>query len=358
MAVYQKKNGKWYFSLMIRGKRYHRGVQEANCKRDAEKAETVFKAELLQGRYNLAERKGEMFFNELVKEYANYAMTSKISWEKDLSRVKSLKAFFNGKKLNDITPILVEKYRFHRKKHKKKNGDPITNASINRETSILRKMFSIAVDSEWIDTNPCLARKVKPLREDSKRERYLQPDEEKKLLKYCTGKDSHLKPILICALHTGMRRGEILNLKWSWIDLKKGYITVTKTKSGKDRNIPISPVLMQELTKLEKTKKTDYVFVNLATQKPYGKTDKSFKMIIKKANIENLRFHDLRHTAATRMVASGVEIIVVQDILGHSDIRTTMRYAHPMPERKVKAIQALSNYGKKSKIVAFKSNLG
>ena len=358
MAVYQKKNGKWYIQLMIRGKRYHRGLPEATCKRDAEKAEAVFKAELLQGRYNLADNKGEMLFKELIKEYENYAMTSKISWEKDLSRVKSLKTFFITKKLNDITPILVEKYRFHRKKHTKKNGDPITNASINREVSILRKMFSIAVDNEWIDNNPCLARKVKPLREDSKRERYLQPNEEKEMLKRCTGKDAHLKPILICALHTGMRRGEILNLKWDWIDLKKGYITVTKTKSGKDRNIPISSELMQELIKLNKDRKTDYVFVNPLTQMPYGKIDKSFKTVLEKVGIENLRFHDLRHTAATRMVAAGVEIIIVQDILGHSDIRTTMRYAHPMPERKVKAIQALSNYGKKAKIIALKSNVG
>jgi integrase len=154
-----------------------------------------------------------------------------------------------------------------------------------------------------------------------------------------------------------MRRGEILNLKWDWIDPKKGYITVTKTKSGKDRNIPISSALMQEFIKLNKEKRSDYVFLNSLTQKPYGKIDKSFKTIIKKAGIENLRFHDLRHTAATRMVALGVEIIIVQDILGHSDIRTTMRYAHPMPERKVKAIQALSDYGRKEKIIAFKTKV-
>ena len=79
----------------------------------------------------------------------------------------------------------------------------------------------------------------------------------------------------------------------------------------------------------------------MATNKPYTDIKKSFSTVLKNANIENFRFHDLRHTVATRMVESGVDLLVVQEILGHSNIQTTMRYAHPVPERKKKAIDCL-----------------
>ncbi len=356
MTVYQKKNGKWYFEFMIRGKRYHRGVQEARTKRDAEKAEAIFKAELLQGRYNLADNIGEMNFMKLVEEYNTYAMTSKIAWKKDLSRVKKLTEFFGSKKLNEVTPILVEKYRFYRKNTPKKNGKPLSNASINREVSILRKMFNIAIDNGWANENPCLARKVGPLRESTKRERFLTADEEHCILKLCAGSQDYLKPILICALHTGMRKSEILNLKWKNVDLNNGYILVTKTKSGKNRNNPTSSVLKKELFIIKQYNKSSYVFINQTTQVPFNNINKGFKAILKKANIEGLVFHDLRHTAATRMVASGIDLIVVQDILGHSDIRTTMRYSHPIPERKMQAIEALESFGKDDNVILLKKS--
>jgi integrase len=311
----------------------------------------------LQGRYNLADNQGEMLFSKLVEEYNNYAMTNKISWKKDESRVKKLLEFFGNKKLREINPILIEKYRSERKREPKKNGKPLANASINRETSILRKMFNIALDNDWTNENPCLARRVKPLREDTKRERFLTPEEEKALMDFCIKDQAYMKAILICALHTGMRRGEILNLKWNYMDLKKGYLTVTKTKSGKDRNIPLSPMLIAEFKAIKEKNGSQYVFINPVTQKPYTNITKSFKTLLKKADIEGLVFHDLRHTAATRMVSSGIDLIVVQDILGHADIRTTMRYSHPVPQRKLDAIKALANFGKERKILAFKTNV-
>ncbi len=255
MAIYLRKDLKkpmWYFRLCIQGQRYNRPVPEATNQRDAEKAEAVFKAELLRGKYDLANRKGEMLFKDLVTEYNEYAKTNKKSWKSEECRVDKLQEYFGSKKLREITPIVIEKYRMERKRtpkvrqKKQKEGEQpkaprlVCNASINREVSILRKMLSIAVENDWIDKNSCLANKVKPLREDSRRERYLEPREEKDLLAQCTDGHAYLRPILICALHTGMRKGEILNLKWQQVDLEKGYIIVTQTKSGKDRNIPIS----------------------------------------------------------------------------------------------------------------------
>lgn len=140
-----------------------------------------------------------------------------------------------------------------------------------------------------------------------------------------------------------MRRGEIFSLKWSQIDFNNGFIEVLKTKSGKARKIPISPRLDLLLKEILATSNSEYVFINSATNKPYVDIKNAFSTVLEKANIKNFRFHDLRHTVATRMVESGADLLVVQEILGHDNIQTTMRYAHPVPENKKRAINCLSN---------------
>lgn len=139
-----------------------------------------------------------------------------------------------------------------------------------------------------------------------------------------------------------MRRGEILNLKWSNIDFSQGFIELLETKSGKSRKIPISSTLKETLQSIDKT--SEYVFINPRTNEPYTDLKKSFHTVIEKAKIKNFRFHDLRHTVATRLVEKNIDLFVVQDILGHSKITTTQRYAHPVPQRKLDAIEILNSY--------------
>ncbi|MEI8390837.1 MAG: site-specific integrase, partial [bacterium] len=124
--------------------------------------------------------------------------------------------------------------------------------------------------------------------------------------------------------------------------ISTAYYTLTVTKNGKIRKIPISKTLKEELKNFNRF--TEYVFTNKETEKPYSDIKKGYKSLCELARIKNLRFHDLRHTAATRMVASGIDLVIVQDILGHADLKTTQRYAHPVPERKQKAIEALDQY--------------
>ena len=137
-------------------------------------------------------------------------------------------------------------------------------------------------------------------------------------------------------------QGEILNLKWNNIDFEYNFIELLDTKSGKSRRIPLSNILKNILERLEKT--SEYVFINPKTNKPYTDLKKSFKKVLMNANIENFRFHDLRHTVATRLVEKGIDLVVVQEILGHSKLTTTQRYAHPVPQRKLDAINVLNSY--------------
>ncbi len=203
--------------------------------------------------------------------------------------------------------------------------------------------------------------KTAKLREDNHKIRFLTIDEEQRLFKaleheqvvtdrYTRQKKSvkpylFLKPIVTTALQTGMRRGEILNLKWSNIDFNYGFIELLDTKSGKARKEPMSDILREVFENIDRV--SEYVFINPKTKKPYLDLKKSFHNVMELANIQNFRFHDLRHTVATRLVEKGIDLIVVQEILGHSNITTTQRYAHPVPERKQQAIEILNNYCKK-----------
>lgn len=215
------------------------------------------------------------------------------------------------------------------------------NSTLNRYVAILSKMFNLLIADNKLKHNPCVF--STKLRENNHKIRYLTKEEQDRL--FCVlkqNKYNHIKPIIIFALYTGMRIGEILSLKWEQIDLKDNYINILKSKSGKERKIPIAEKLKEEIEEIEK--KSEYVFVNSETQKPYTTIKHSFLSLMNQAKIENFTFHSFRHTVATRLVESGVDLLIVQEIMGHSNIQTTMRYAHPVPERKKQAIGLLNSY--------------
>ena len=199
-------------------------------------------------------------------------------------------------------------------------------------------MFSIAKKNGYIENNPCSG--VEKLRVKNFKIRFLSKEEEKSLFEAIG--NHWIKPVIIMALQTGMRKGEILSLKWSCVNFDEKYVDVLETKSGKPRKIPMSDKLYKALK--EQTQVNEYVFINPLTKNRHGNVNDVFPEFLKKAEIKSFCFHDLRHTSATRMVECGIDLVVVKEILGHSDIKTTMRYAHPVPEIKLKAIKALNDY--------------
>lgn len=371
MGVYEK-NGRWYFEIMIRKQRYCRSIPEATCKRDAEKYLTVFKADLLRGRLDLAENIGQKPFVEVADLYIKYAKTNLCAVDTAVRIANRFKNVWKNKTLAQITPKVIENYKESRQKttfaKKKVNGKEvikyISSATINRELAALSKIFSLAIANGYARENPL--REVKKLRVSNKLERHLSIEEEKRMYQVCdddfsfsnlpieeqeklqrkhNGEHAYLKPILIMALNTGMRKGEILNMTWECVDFEKNEISALNTKNGKKNTIPMSSKLRETLLAMHERKGNNtYVFTNPYTGTKYNDIKKCFKTVCKLANVKNLRFHDLRHTGATRMVAAGVPLPVVKEILNHASIQTTMRYAHTMREQEISAVEALANF--------------
>lgn len=201
-------------------------------------------------------------------------------------------------------------------------------------------MYRLGIKNKLITENPVTD--IDKFQEDNHRIRYLTKDEEIRLYEAINKLAPYLRPIVTCALQTGMRRGEIFNLQWENIDYDFGFIEVLESKSGKSRKIPLSDKMLKVLEEQKNDYK--YVFINPNTQLPYRDIHKSFYAVLEEAKIDKFRFHDLRHTVATRMVEKGVPLPVIQEILGHAKISTTMQYVHVIQKQKRSAIQVLNDY--------------
>jgi integrase len=347
--IKKRKDGKYYVDFTFNKKRIRKfgGYTKEQARNNLAK----LRMELLNEKMGFKKPgNGEpVQFKKFADEYLNlYSKQNKRSWARDELSLKSLKAFFGNKNLQDITAADIERFKVKRKAEKSKrvpgNAKPqkISNATVNRELTCLKTLFNKAVEWGQLEINPAV--KVKKLREPKQKERILSSAESEKLIE---ASSADLKPVLIIALNTGMRRGEILSLRWDDVDLRKGFIFIKDSKSGQSRNIPINERVFETLKSLPQN--SDFVFFNPGTNGHIQDVKTAFKGACRRAGIQGLRFHDLRHTAASWMVEAGVDLVTVSKILGHSSIQMTMRYAHPTPENMRRAVSKLSEKMKKTR---------
>jgi integrase len=209
----------------------------------------------------------------------------------------------------------------------------------NRHVACLKHMITKAVEWEMAPEQTLnRIRKVKQLAEHNRRLRYLSVEECQILINVCV---PHLKPIVVMALNTGMRKEEMLSLRWDkHVDLKHGFILLDTTKSGERREIPINETLQQTLQALVRRVHSPYVFTD-ANGKRFPDVKRTFHSACQRAGIKDFRFHDLRHTFASHLVMAGVDLPTVKELLGHKTLSMTLRYAHLAPSHKVKAVAAL-----------------
>jgi integrase len=345
MAVYRKDN-RWYIDYYLPdGKRKREivtipGVDPSKISRgDAQKALSIRKAQIAEGKFEIALTKRPVLFDKLVERYIEYSKANKRSCRRDLTSSKMLSRTFGGKTLQQITAWLVERYKGQRQKDITPHGNPLSNKTINRELACLKHMFTKA--SEWglIATNP--VKKVKLFPEKQEKLRVISETEFKELY---TAASPHFRPILLCAYQTGMRKGELARLKWEDVNFKDGYIYIKETKNNESRVVPISDNLKVSLLNSKKKATSDHVFT---TQEGISYSSESawkraWSTALRRSRIEKCRFHDLRHSFATRLVMAGVDIVTVQELMGHKDISMTKRYSHPTPQHKKQAIERLN----------------
>ncbi len=231
--------------------------------------------------------------------------------------------------------MLIEQYQTERLQ---KGNKP---ATVNRILATLKHAFSKAVEWNMVEEEVLKRiRRAKLLEENNRRLRYLSKEECQELINNC---DQHLKPIVITALNTGMRKGEILSLRWDNVDLKHGFILLDKTKNGERREIPINNTLRRTLLSITRRLDVPYVFYDTVTGNPYQDVKRSFNSACRKAKIKDFRFHDLRHCFASHLVMSGIDLTTVKELLGHKTLTMTLRYSHLAPSHKVNAVKVLDN---------------
>ena len=260
-------------------------VQESSqstTRRDAENLLALRRSEILRGVYK---QPVKMTFGEFGERYMEHAKTNKRSWLRDQQMLENLYDYF-GKE------------------------------------------------------NP--VRKVKFFREFNTGLRVVSPEEEKSLLQNAS---PYLQDLIRFALNMGLRIGEIFSLRWSNVDLQKGILNVFAPKTQRIREVPVNSETRKVLEAWRLHKKSEFVFYNPETGKPFVDLKNGFALGCKKAGISGVTWHTLRHTFASRLVGSGVDIVTVKELLGHSSISVTMRYAHTNFDSKRAAVEKLDGFG-------------
>jgi len=376
MGLYRRKDSPvFWMSFTVDGVQQKKSTLTED-KAIAQQIYDILKGKIALGQWHpemIKVEKPEFTFAELAQKYGEWADPRHKGWQKvERLIVGQMVNRFREYNLDSFNTNMVEQFQSD---ELKRGMDPGT---INRSVTTLKGMFNKAVEWEMVDEGTLnRVRKAKNLDGATERLRYLSIEECFSLEDAC---DPHLKPIVITALNTGLRKGEIFALAWDkHIDLKHGFILLdNKTKNGERREIPINDVLRATLQGITRRLDIPYVFFNPDTDKLYGRVDRSFKSALKKAEVRkctkcdyqkakdatqkemeycplcnsemmvrkgitDFHFHDLRHTFASHLVMAGVDITTVSKLLGHKSLKMTLRYAHLSPAHKVEAVRKIGD---------------
>lgn len=300
----------------------------------------ILKAEIALGsdpRYEEIARLAVLTFTEYFEQhFLPFVKHRKRSWDRDeqLYRLR-IKNVFGNKRLNQITRHEVQLF------HTALKNEGLAAATCNHHIKLMKHAFNLAIDWGMLDKkNPAV--RVPLFFEDNKIEHYLNNTELESLLTVLhANRNSPVSFIALLALSSGCRLNELLSAKWSDVDLDKGVFTIraTNSKSKRLRAVPLNGTALEVLNQLDTQGKFEHLFINRKTGKPYVNISKVWQKLRTAAGLKHLRFHDLRHTNASIMVNNGISLYSVQQILGHSDPKVTMRYAH----LSTKTLQEASN---------------
>jgi integrase len=303
----------YWFSYQFDGRRVYKSLKTKN-KKVAERRYAKTISEIVDGTYHEVTLARKNSFKDMADKYL-----SEHGHSRDPYTIKRLMDFFYGCKISEISTKLISEYRNDRLK-------VVRPATLYQELALLRRMFSVAIKEwEWVRDNP-VSRLSFAVGNKNARDRWLTKEEEQRLLASATN-PKWLRSLLVVALHSGMRQGEILGLKWQDVDFARKLVAVVKSKNGEKRSIPMSETLNETLKSIKVRNISGRVFpIALRSLRV------AFEKALRKAEIEDFHFHDLRHSFATKLVQNGVDLYKLKELLGHKTVSMTARYAHHYPE--------------------------
>lgn len=306
---------------------------------------------------------------EFIKnEYEPWVLSHHKRGHKTLA---SLTRCFNqlfSKPLADVTPSILDQWRV------KRLNDGISNATFNRDIGVLKSLMTKATEWGSLKENPLKNLKLFKI-DRAPKVRYLSVEEETRLRQALSDREhqlrqerksanqwrkdrgyelynepddnescDHLMPMVLLSINTGLRQGELFNLNWDMVNLSEKSLILSGgiTKNSSSRYIPLNDEanqLIQQLYKKNKFK-AGLIFPSKNNQ-PFNNIKRSWSSLLKKANITQFRWHDLRHHFASKLVMAGIDLNTVRELLGHSDIKMTLRYAHLAPEHKINAVKKI-----------------
>jgi integrase len=328
MGVY-KKESNWFIDYRFKGKRIREKVGPS--KRMAQQALAARKGEIAQDRFSLSSVHKTPTLSDFSKEYLEYSRANKKSSRRDAISLGHLLSFFKDHGivyLGDVTGWHIEKYKAWRK-------SVVSAKTVKNEIGCLSHVFTMAIKWGKVQENP--TKGVQRIKANNDRVRFLTKEEILRLLASCS---EEIQPIVQTALNTGMRMGELLGLRWEDVDLANDVLTLHETKSGTVQHVLINSPLHELFARANKAAEGPFVF---GGEKPLHEkwVRRRFYRALGQAGIKDFRFHDLRHTFASHLVMSGVDLLTVKELMRHSDVSMTMKYAHLSRDHKRRAIEVI-----------------
>jgi integrase len=360
-GLLQLSDGRWRISWKFQGK-YHRRIMPT--KKVALESLRSIRTKITEGRYLDKLKVRKVFFNAAVEKFLQHSHENlrevTATADERIAKIWLASPCFKSKTLDQINVSDVERFiqsRVNQKSLQRNRayGRPISKREIDLELSRLKRLFSLCVGWEMCDKNP--AKLVKFFNDNNTRRRYLTDEEEERLMAAAAEIGRHaelagapprgaardLGRIIRFALNTGMRRGEILSLRWRDVDLTQAIAILPgrQTKGKRDRMIHLNQRAITVLRELPRPIDSAALVFGNSLGKDQTNLERNWRKALLLSGLENFRFHDLRHTFASRLVSSGVDLAVIRDLLGHQSFDVTLRYTHLAPGRMKDAVAIL-----------------
>jgi integrase len=317
----------------------------------------------------------------LFDSYSSWVLDSRKSGQATINMISRAFKDFMDLPVEEITLLKIEQWRIEQRKYNNTKG-----SSINRYTTALKAILNWAVKRDLLDTNPITKLETLSERDSEKKIRFLTGEERERFMEALDARENRMrqerdnhniwleerelpllpdlkkvpfvdyfKPLILVCLNTGARRDAVFSLLWGDIDFESRVVTLraADAKNSKEQHIPMTDTIHSTLSLWKQqcadTAPDSLVFSSPKTKKKMDNCGTAWENLLKEADIQKFRWHDMRHDFASQLVMSGVDLNTVRELLGHADLKMTLRYAHLAPENKLQAIRVLD---KKSNLEA------